>query len=124
MSQKTKKNRKNNKETKKKRTLKNKKGGVQYKHRRVGLFFTEPKTKYTYQINCEVCRNNDYIERLSTLGKTKENQAITDILIGDTIFENWNNISIKTYFCRICGMSKIIRDDDNTYIYPIPIPIK
>ena len=93
-----------------------KKGGKQFKHRRVGLYFTEPTTNKIFQINCEICRNNDYIERPSTLGKSKENQVIVDILVGDT-FDDINNISIITYFCRICGMAKIVRNDKNNYIY-------
>lgn len=35
---------------------------------------------------------------------------------GDT-FDDINNISITSYFCRICGMGKIIRRDNKNYIY-------
>jgi hypothetical protein len=88
-------------------------GGKKYKHRRVGLFCKPTNTEYP--IICNVCGNNNYIERLSTLGKSKENQVIMAIFTGDT-FDDINNISIKTYFCFICGMAKILRGD-REYIY-------
>jgi hypothetical protein len=105
-------NRRNNKI--KKRTIKKKKsGGKKYNHRRVGLFCKPTTTEY--QIRCNVCGMNDYIERLSTLGKSKKNQVIMAFFTGDT-FDDINNISITSYFCRICGMAKIIRGDKD-YIY-------
>ena len=98
----------------KKRTIKKKKcGGKTYKHRRVGLFCKPTTTEY--QIRCNVCGVNDYIERLSTLGKSKKNQVFMAILTGDT-FDDINNISITSYFCIKCGMAKIIRGDKD-YIY-------
>ena len=80
----------------KKKNTKKQNGGKTYKHRRVGLYFTKPNTKDRYQINCEVCRNNDYIERPSTIGKTKGDQVVVNFLLGDGIFEDLNNISINT----------------------------
>ena len=112
------KNRKTNKTRNIRKTIKNKKGGTQYKHRRVGLYFTDPSNKNTHQINCEICRNNDYIERFSTIGKTKGNQAVVNFFVGDTILEDLNNISIITHVCRICSMCKIVRDDKKNYIFP------
>lgn len=107
-------NRRNNKKKQKRKgTIKKKNGGKKYKHRRVGLFCKPTTTEYP--IRCNVCGNNDYIERLGTLGKSKENQVIMAFLTGDT-FDDINNISIISYFCRICGMAKIIRGDKN-YIY-------
>ena len=81
----------NTKQKKKNTKTKKQKGGKQYKHRRVGLYFTNPTTKSTYKINCEVCRNNDYIERPSTIGKTKGNQMVVNLLLGDGVFEDLNN---------------------------------
>lgn len=89
-------------------------GGKKYKHRRVGLF-CKPSNK-EYPIICNVCGNNNYIERFSTLGKSKENQIVTNFFLGDTVFEDMNNITIKTYFCFICGLAKILRGD-REYIY-------
>ena len=106
--------RKTNRRNKKKGTIKKKNGGKTYKHRRVGLFCKPTNTEYP--IRCNVCGNNDYIERLSTLGKSKENQVIMAFFTGDT-FDDINNISITSYFCRICGMGKIIRRDNNNFIY-------
>jgi hypothetical protein len=107
--------RKTNKKIKKRKgTIKKQKyGGKKYKHRRVGLFCKPTTTEYP--IRCNVCSNNDYIERLSTLGKSKKNQVIMAFFTGDT-FDDINNISITSYFCIKCGMGKIIRGDKD-YIY-------
>jgi hypothetical protein len=115
MYQKTNTTKNNNKRKINNRTIKNKHGGQEYKHRRVGLFCKQIDTEYP--ISCNVCNNNDYIERPSTLGKTKENQAFFNLFFGETILEDYNNISIITYVCRICSMCKIVRDDKNNYIY-------
>lgn len=113
--------RKTNKKSNLKKTkrIMQKKGG--YAHRNVSLHCKPNQEEYP--IICNVCGNNDYIERFSTLGKSKENQVVMGIFTGDT-FDNINNISTITYFCRICGMAKIVRRDDNNkspYIYTKPI---
>ena len=114
MHRKTNGKRRNNKiKTKKGITKKQKLGGKTYKHRRVGLFCKPSNTELP--IICDVCNNNDYIERKSTLGKSKENQVVMAFFTGDT-FDDINNITIFSYFCRICGMAKIVRGDKN-YIY-------
>lgn len=100
---------------KRKTTKKQKYGGKKYKHRRVGLFCKPSNTELP--IICNVCGANDYIERHTTLGKSKGNQALANIFIGDTILEDMNNVTIISYFCFKCGMCKIVRGDRD-YIYP------
>ena len=105
----------NKRNNKIKRTIKKRKcGGKKYKHKRVGLFCKPTTTEYP--ISCNVCGINDYIERNSTLGKSKGNQAVVNFFVGDTVLEDINNITINAYFCIKCGMSKIIRGDKD-YIY-------
>jgi hypothetical protein len=105
----------NNKKKIKNKTIKTKQGGQEFKHKRVSLFYKQVDTEYP--INCEVCSNNDYILRTSTLGKSKGNQVTFNFFFNDSIFEDLNNISIITYVCRICSMCKIVRDDQKNYIY-------
>jgi len=119
MDRRTNRKRTNRKRTnRKRRIIKNKKQGG-YTHRRVSLHCTPDKKEYP--IICNVCGMNDYIERHTTLGKSKGNQAFANLFIGDTIFEDINNVTIISYFCIKCGMSKIVRGDKN-YIKPRLIP--
>ena len=100
------------KKTKHRTTNKQKQGGLAgpaYKHRRVSLYCI-PSDK-EYPISCNICGFNDYIERHTTLGKSKENQAFVNFFLGDTILEDLNNVTIISYFCIKCGMSKIVRGD-------------
>lgn len=116
MHRKTNEKRRNNKtKTKKGITKKQKLGGKTYKHRKVGLFCNPSKVK-ELPIICNVCGENEYIERHTTLGKSKGNQALANLLIGDTMLEDLNNVTIISYFCFTCGMCKIIRGDKD-YIY-------
>lgn len=103
------------KRNKKIKTKKQKCGGKKFKHRRVGLFCKPSNTELP--IICNVCGVNDYIERHTTLGKSKGNQALANIFIGDTMLEDINNVTIISYFCFTCGMAKIVRGD-REYIYP------
>ena len=60
-------------------------------------------------INCEICGNNDYYERDSTVGRSKTSEFWTNMFASDEL-SAINDISIFCFFCNTCGNAKIIRN--------------
>lgn len=66
-------------------------------------------------VPCDLCRQNLYTETTGTLGKSKMRSGFTSFFFGE-IGEVLDTTSIITYFCKNCGLSKMIRNDENIQI--------
>jgi len=66
-------------------------------------------------VPCDLCRQNLYTENIGTLGKSKVRSGLSSFFFGE-VGEVLDTTSIITYFCNTCGLSKIIRNNDNIQI--------
>jgi len=72
-----------------------------------------PDSKYCIlnnaEIACSLCKNNVFLMRSGTIGKSKLGNIATDAIFG----EDANlimDISITCYFCSNCGNAIVVRD--------------
>lgn len=80
----------------------------------VSLYFANQTVK------CILCGQNNFTESIGTLGKSKVRQGFGSFLFGEAA-EVLDTTSIITYFCNNCGLSKMIRNNDNLRILTSPV---
>ena len=71
-------------------------------------------------VNCSLCGQNNFTETIGTLGKSKVRQGLGSFFFGE-VAEVLDTTSIITYFCNNCGLSKMIRNNDNLRILTSPV---
>ena len=110
-SNKTLKNNKNLRKTKKKYINT---GGQTFSRGNVKLMYN------TTEVKCTNCSSNNYNEVIGTLGKSKIRTMAGDLIFGDSN-KDIDNTSIIAYFCSTCGLCQIIRNDTKLKIIATPI---
>jgi len=80
----------------------------------VSLYFANQTVK------CSLCGQNNFTETIGTLGKSKVRQGFGSFFFGEAA-EVLDTTSIITYFCNNCGLSKMIRNNDNLRILTSPV---
>jgi hypothetical protein len=60
---------------------------------------------------CPICESSVFVKESATLDKSKSHQEFNNwIDDGDGGINSFDNYSIKSYFCKGCGYSIIVRD--------------
>ena len=102
------------------KTRTHKKGGKMTKTKRARnfkggkTFASSSSVKLNYNgadVNCDVCRNNNYTEVIGAIEKSKVRSGIGHFFFGETA-EILDNTSIIMYTCNTCGLCKVIRNKD------------
>ena len=66
---------------------------------------------------CDVCKQNSYTETGGALGKGKGRAVLSSFFFGD-LGQSLDTTSVIAYFCKNCGLTKIVRDTPDRKVRP------
>jgi hypothetical protein len=72
-------------------------------------------------VDCDVCKQNSYTEIGGALGKGKGRAFVSSFFFGD-LGQSLDTTSVIAYFCKNCGLAKIVRDTPDRKVRPGVIP--